>query len=117
MIVGGLGGIGRSIATWMVSRGAKNLVLLSRNTSSLSSDTLQWLQDLRESNDTTIRVEKCDVADESQLASSLAAIKTDLPPVKGIIHGGMVLRVCSHFYILQTQKSLFSNPNLGLIRN
>lgn len=84
-------------------------MLLSRNTNSLSSETLQWLRDLRESKDATIRVEKCDVADETQLASSLAAIKTDMPPVKGVIHGGMVLRVRYNFYFLQTPSTIVLN--------
>ncbi|KAI1770343.1 hypothetical protein F4818DRAFT_455735 [Hypoxylon cercidicola] len=31
LLVGGVGGLGRSIATWMVERGARNLTFLSRN--------------------------------------------------------------------------------------
>ncbi|KAF3000355.1 t1pks [Neopestalotiopsis sp. 37M] len=31
LLVGGLGGIGQAIATWMVERGAKNLIFLSRS--------------------------------------------------------------------------------------
>lgn len=82
----------------MLDRGAKNLVLLSRNTDSLSPGTLRWLQELRESKGTLVRVEKCDISDENQLASSLAAISTDMPPIKGVIHGGMVLRVSVIFH-------------------
>jgi NAD(P)-dependent dehydrogenase (short-subunit alcohol dehydrogenase family) len=41
VIAGGLGGIGRSIARWMVSRGVRNLVLLSR--SGVSTDARQNL--------------------------------------------------------------------------
>ncbi|KPM42830.1 Lovastatin diketide synthase LovF [Neonectria ditissima] len=33
LLVGGIGGLGRSLATWLVERGARNLVFLSRNAS------------------------------------------------------------------------------------
>ncbi|KAI9776756.1 MAG: hypothetical protein M1839_009400 [Geoglossum umbratile] len=91
LIVGGLGGIGRSIATWMVERGARNLVLLSRNAKSLGEGTSLWLQSLQQRG-VQVLVETCDVANEDQLAASLETVKAQLPPIKGIIQAAMVLR-------------------------
>jgi hypothetical protein len=38
LLVGGLGGIGRSVSTWMVEQGAKELVLLSRTAGQSDKD-------------------------------------------------------------------------------
>lgn len=100
LIVGGLGGIGRSIATWMIDRGARNLVLLSRSADSLSQETLNWLQGLRNAKGAVVRVEKCDVGDRDQLALTLDAINATMPTVKGVMQAAMVLRVGSVFSLV-----------------
>lgn len=92
LIVGGLGGIGRSITRWMVERGARNLVLLSRNANSVEIETSLWLQSLKQRG-VRILVETCDVASEDQLAASLEKLKAELPSIKGVIQAAMVLRV------------------------
>lgn len=98
LIVGGLGGIGRSIATWMVDRGARSLVLLSRSADSLGQETLNWLEGLQNSRGAVVRVQKCDVGDRNQLALSLDAINATMPAVKGVVQAAMVLRVGSIFF-------------------
>ena len=44
LLVGGLGGVGRSIASWLVENGAKHLIFLSR--SGRSEKTEDFLQEL-----------------------------------------------------------------------
>jgi NADP-dependent 3-hydroxy acid dehydrogenase YdfG/acyl carrier protein len=90
LIAGGLGGLGRSAARWMASKGAKNLVLLSR--SGASSASAQHL--LQELSNKGVRVEAfaCDVSNASRLSEVLSSISQTLPPIKGCIQGTMVLR-------------------------
>ncbi|KUI53493.1 Lovastatin diketide synthase LovF [Cytospora mali] len=90
LLVGGVGGIGRSVAHWMVAHGAKNLILLSRSAAS-SEKTGAFISELQEAGCRVIAV-SCDVADEAGLAEALCASERELPPIRGIIHGGMVLQ-------------------------
>ena len=83
VIVGGMGGIGRSICEWMVDRGARHLIVLSRKAHMDS-----FLAEL----ECDVRAVACDVADESQLASAIASC-ADMPPVRGVLQAAMVLQV------------------------
>lgn len=94
LIVGGLGGVGRSITEWMVERGARYLVLLSRNANSVDAETSLWLQGLQQCG-VQIHMETCDVASEDQLAASLEKLKAKLPSIKGVVQAAMILRVSS----------------------
>ncbi|KAJ6189933.1 hypothetical protein N7519_004841 [Penicillium mononematosum] len=92
LLVGGLGGIGRATALWMVSRGARHLVFLNRSgtESEAARDTVSALQ----AAGCTATVFACDVADAAQLASTLDKARQQLPPIRGVIQGAMVLRDC-----------------------
>lgn len=92
MIAGGFGGLARSIARWLASRGAKNLLLLSR--SGPRNTPAQEL--IRELQSQGIRVEcpKCDVSSFEQLSDILTTYEKILPPIKGCFQGSMVLQVC-----------------------
>jgi acyl transferase domain-containing protein/NADPH:quinone reductase-like Zn-dependent oxidoreductase/NAD(P)-dependent dehydrogenase (short-subunit alcohol dehydrogenase family) len=92
IIVGGLGGLGRSIAAFLVQHGAKHLVFLSR--SGGQDDSSQaFLRSLLRIGATTAEALACDVANLSELQSALSSL-TDLPTVRGILHAGMILRDC-----------------------
>ncbi|PHH89775.1 hypothetical protein CDD83_5286 [Cordyceps sp. RAO-2017] len=90
VIIGGTGGLGRSMAKRMVERGAKHIVLLSRNghmtteLSNLSKDCL--------AHGATIVVKSCDVTDEGSVKQLIDECAKTLPPVRGIVHAAMVLR-------------------------
>lgn len=90
LIAGGLGGLGRSAARWMASRGAKNLMLLSRSgpSSSAASDLLKELK----GRGVNVATPKCDVSCSESLSTALK--QNTLPPIKGCLQGTMVLRVC-----------------------
>ncbi|KAF4539180.1 Polyketide synthase [Lasiodiplodia theobromae] len=84
IIVGGTGGLGRTIAAWMVRQGARRIVLLSR-----SGRVDSKVRDLLESaKPASISVEACDVCDEDQLVRVLRAAA----PVYGVVHSAMALR-------------------------
>ncbi|KAI8633359.1 putative polyketide synthase [Xylariaceae sp. FL1651] len=90
VVCGGLGGLGQAIARWLVSRGARNLILLSRS-GPQTPEARNLIRELAQSN---VRVEapRCDVADRSSLRTVLAECLQRLPPVKGCIQAAMVMR-------------------------
>lgn len=91
LISGGLGGLGRSIARWMVSRGAKNLLLLSRS-GPVVDKSRRLVEELRRSG-ARIEAPRCDVADAISLKRVLQSYEKTMPPIRGCIQGSMVLRV------------------------
>lgn len=113
LIAGGLGGLGRSIARWLVDRGAKNLILLSRS-GAKSEISLTFLEEMRQCG-TRVAAPPCDVTDVSSLHAVLEQCAMDMPPIKGCIQGSMVLRVWISFqigkaFLLTTlQDALFEN--------
>jgi NAD(P)-dependent dehydrogenase (short-subunit alcohol dehydrogenase family) len=76
----------------MIESGARNIVLLSR--SGGAKDKFDCLLDEIKCPDARIMLQKCDISDESQVQQVLKDIKALLPPVCGVIHAAMVLRVC-----------------------
>ncbi|KAM3417874.1 hypothetical protein BST61_g6094 [Cercospora zeina] len=89
LITGGTGGIGRSLAEWMLDQGAQNVVLLGRSGGS-SPEVAELLQKYAGS-EVQLRAVKCNVGDKSSLKHALAEI-ADLPAVGGVIHGAVYLR-------------------------
>ncbi|CAG7931685.1 unnamed protein product [Penicillium olsonii] len=92
LLVGGLGGIGRATALWMASRGARHLIFINRSglESSGARETIAALQ----AEGCTASVFACDVADATQLISTLDTARQQSPPIRGVIQGAMVLRDC-----------------------
>ena len=91
LIAGGLGGLGRSAARWMVSRGVRNLILLSR--SGAQSETAIALIEELKANGAHVEAPACDVTKADMLKTVLESCAETMPPVKGVIQGSMVLRV------------------------
>ncbi|KAI0812922.1 KR-domain-containing protein [Xylaria sp. FL0064] len=95
LLVGGTGGLGRSIAHWTVER-ARNLILLSRSASN-EEESGEFVAELRETGCRVVAV-SCDVSITGHLAQALRTCKDQgLPPVRGVIQGAMrciVPKVC-----------------------
>ncbi|EAW08895.1 type I polyketide synthase [Aspergillus clavatus NRRL 1] len=96
LLVGGLGGLGRSIAQWMVDHGAKNLVFISR--SGPQSPKAQELESRLRDAGAKVAIYACDVGDKAALQTVLRTSRQTMPPIRGVIQGAMVL-----------QDSLFGN--------
>lgn len=96
LIAGGLGGLGRSIARWLVTRGAKNLILLSRS-GAKSDASRTFLEDLKQQGIRTL-APACDVTVASSMQTVLERCAIEMPPIKGCVQGSMVLRVCNSFH-------------------
>ncbi|RFU25040.1 hypothetical protein B7463_g11292, partial [Scytalidium lignicola] len=90
VIVGGLGGLGRSVARWIASRGVKNLILLSRRgpTHNPGKELIREL----ESMDIKVAAPACDVTDSEALGREITKCLASMPPIKGCIQGSMVLK-------------------------
>jgi NAD(P)-dependent dehydrogenase (short-subunit alcohol dehydrogenase family) len=98
LIVGGVGGIGRSVAYWLVAHGAQHLILLSRSVGNLdidrnkNSDGALFINELRHMG-CQVKPISCDVSLPSSLTVALRACEDDgFPPVRGVIQGAMLLR-------------------------
>nr|UPX44674.1 Type I Iterative PKS [Penicillium fuscum]UXX61831.1 Type I Iterative PKS [Penicillium fuscum] len=92
LLVGGVGGIGCSIARWMADQGAKNIIILSRS-AGRSEQAAALASDLSQVG-CQVKAVSCNVSSGSDLADSLRQCQEDgLPPIRGVIQGAMVLKV------------------------
>lgn len=90
IISGGLGGLGRNIALWLVDHGARNLLLPSRSGS--TSPKAQELVHELGRRGVRVLTPSCDIADAESLNSILEDSRKQLPPIRGCIQAAMVLR-------------------------
>lgn len=90
LLVGGLGGLGRSISTMLVDHGAQKLCFLSRS-GGMSAESQKLLQDLR-ARHVQVQAYGCDIADEQATVKAIARCYEDLGPVHGVIQCAMLLR-------------------------
>jgi NAD(P)-dependent dehydrogenase (short-subunit alcohol dehydrogenase family) len=99
LFVGGLGGLGRAVATWLVEHGARKLVFFSRSAGETAQDD-PYVQELN--------AQGCDVQTISGSVSNIddveAAFRTIDMPVGGILQASMALGVgqTSHLYDILT---------------
>ncbi|EKD12633.1 beta-ketoacyl synthase domain-containing protein [Drepanopeziza brunnea f. sp. 'multigermtubi' MB_m1] len=89
VIIGGTGGLGRSMSRWMIERGARHIILLSR--SGKTDGKVGELITEAETVGANIVVKSCDVANREQVEKLVSEDLSSLPPIKGVIHAAMVL--------------------------
>ncbi|KAE8131072.1 KR domain-containing protein [Aspergillus pseudotamarii] len=87
ILVGGLGGIGRIMASWMVERGARNLIFLSRSAGETSKDR-SFIRELEVQGCTAITM----TGDVAVMGDVRAAIHGCPLPVAGVLQLSMVVR-------------------------
>lgn len=88
LITGGLGGLGLAMAQWMVSRGARSLLLIGRREPSPEAGNA--IREMRQSGAQVV-VARADVAEPQELARVLAEDARSLPPLRGVLHAAGVL--------------------------
>lgn len=93
LLVGCLGGLGRSLSTWMIARGAKRLAFLSRSGADHHA-AAQLVATIREKG-AHVDVLKADVTCKEEVE---AAINTIDPqhPIRGVVNAAVVMRVSLH---------------------
>ncbi|KAE8386092.1 hypothetical protein BDV23DRAFT_187650 [Aspergillus alliaceus] len=89
LLVGGLGGLGRATSVWMAEHGAKNLIFVSRS-GTAKPEAAALVERLQKAG-VEVAVLQCDVSDYDKLSAAVQQAETAMPPIRGVIHGGMVL--------------------------
>lgn len=88
LIAGGLGTCGRIIPQWMVARGARNLILLSRSGGEKFPDFLESLR----IQGVHVETPACDVSSRESLQWTLSNLERNMPPIKGCINAAVVIK-------------------------
>jgi NAD(P)-dependent dehydrogenase (short-subunit alcohol dehydrogenase family) len=107
ILIGGTGGLGRSMAKWMATKGARNIVLVSRRAT--INERVQALVDSLAPLGVRIIVKACDVSSQESVEALVKEEMKGLPPVRGVIQGAMVLRVS----LISSVEYLVTNTTLG----
>jgi NADPH:quinone reductase-like Zn-dependent oxidoreductase/acyl carrier protein len=89
LVTGGLGGFGLRTAEWLASKGARNLVLVSRS-GAVAPEVQAALARLSQAG-VTVHAAACDVSDAKAISSLLAETAVALPPLRGIVHAASVI--------------------------
>lgn len=88
VIIGGLGGLGRYLLTWMVNRGASHLVIVSRSggNSRDAEETIAIIRDLG----ATIQVYKADACNTEAVSQVTMEVRKERP-IRGCLNLALVL--------------------------
>jgi hypothetical protein len=111
IIVGGTRGIGRSLARWLIEKGAKDIILASRS-GEINVNLVDVLATASAAN-ARIRVVDCDVSSLEEVKKTVAAAA----PVRGIIHSAMVLRTSAFADATLDGWQDISNPKVKGVLN
>ncbi|KAI1332741.1 ketoacyl-synt-domain-containing protein [Xylariaceae sp. FL0255] len=90
LLVGCLGGIGRSLTKWMMEHGARHFAFISRSGASKPEAT-RVIADIEKCEDTSTRVYRVDASDEMAMQCIVYSLQAERP-IKGVVHAAMVLR-------------------------
>jgi acyl transferase domain-containing protein/acyl carrier protein len=88
LVVGGLGALGLGTAKWLISRGAKQVMLVGR--SGISDKTREQVRALEQMG-ARVPVVRADIAIPEDAARVFAEAARTLPPLRGIVHAAGVL--------------------------
>src|SRR5260370_5803398 len=90
LVSGGLSGFGLRTARWLVGRGARHLLLLSRRGGAGTPEAAAQLLEFAEQG-VTVAAPACDIADLTQLREALDGVEANMPPLGGVVHAAMVI--------------------------
>jgi acyl transferase domain-containing protein/acyl-CoA synthetase (AMP-forming)/AMP-acid ligase II/pimeloyl-ACP methyl ester carboxylesterase len=88
LVTGGLGALGLQLAQYLVTKGAKNIVLISR---SQPNESARVVIDELQKQGVNILTLQADIAKEEEVRNLFAQIDNNLPPLKGIFHAAGTL--------------------------
>ena len=93
LMVGCLGGLGRSLTTWMIERGAKHFAFISRS----GADKPEAAEVIRliEYAGAEAKVFRADVSNQEEVVRVVKEL-TSKHQIRGAVHAAMVLKVRSH---------------------
>lgn len=88
VVIGGLGGLGRYVCSWMVANGAKRIIAVSRN--GLNSKEAEETFAKINASDAIMEVLKADACDQEAMKTAFARIR-QTGPIKGVVNMAMLL--------------------------
>lgn len=89
LLVGCLGGLGRSLTSLMMERGAKDFVFLSRSGTD-KAEAAHLVESLKEAG-AKVQVYRADASSEGDVANVVAEVSSTRP-IRGVVHAAMVLQ-------------------------
>lgn len=91
VIAGGLGNLGKALTAFLSSRGAGQILLLSRR--AVDDGFAKALsEDLGLGAGTKLQILQCDITQAQQVADCAEFCRRNLSPVRGVIHSAMLLK-------------------------
>jgi short-subunit dehydrogenase len=87
LLVGMTSALGQSITQWLISCGARNVILTSRN----PQIDPAWIAELYHTTGARVEVMSMDVTKRASVFSLSQRLKSDWPPLGGVVNGAMVL--------------------------
>ena len=91
LLVGCLGGLGRSLTRWMMDRGCRNFVFISRSGAD-KPEAAEVVSNLLGAG-ASVQVFRADAADEKAVADVVSTVSSTTT-IRGVVHAAMVLEVC-----------------------
>ncbi|HYO54311.1 type I polyketide synthase [Archangium sp.] len=88
LVTGGLGGLGLEVARWLVTHGARHLLLLGRRAPSAEAE--RTLAELRQAG-AHVEPFQADVARPGDVERALARVDESMPPLRGVFHAAGLL--------------------------
>ena len=88
LVTGGLGMLGRSVARWLIAKGAKHLVLTGRNA---SAEAAEQIFSAAERGAAQLHIVAADISREDDVRHLFQKISKELPPLKGVVHSSGIL--------------------------
>ncbi|KAJ5168895.1 uncharacterized protein N7482_004489 [Penicillium canariense] len=112
LLIGGLGGLGRAVAQWMVEKGAKYLVFLSRNAGAGDHDR-QFIDNLELQGCHSLLIQ----GDVANFADAKRAVAASCRPIKGMIHMAMLMKDSPFFSMTHEQWTEALRPKVEGVWN
>ena len=111
LVTGGLAGFGLKTAQWLVSKGARHLVLISR--SGLGNDNAVEAVQQLEAQGINVLACACDVSNRDSLAELLDNSAEKMPPIKGVVHAAAVIEDSLAMNLSQEQLERVLTPKIA----
>ncbi|KAJ2991088.1 hypothetical protein NUW58_g2648 [Xylaria curta] len=96
LLVGCLGGLGRSLTRWMMECGARHFAFISRSGID-RPEAARLIADIQLSG-ASAQVLRADASDEEAVVSLVASLQAQRP-VRGVVHAAMVLKVSNNYLL------------------
>jgi len=111
MITGGLGALGQRVADWLITEGARHLLLIGRRTPDFASAEAAIKK--FEGRGAQVIFAQADVADGERLAEVLAQIAESAPPLRGIVHAAGLAGYTDIDKLEQTELEAVLHPKVA----